>query len=74
MFANRLLHRRRLLILPPIAVGILILFWVTVGKQPPAKIENAELARMVRVVEAPVIELATMLPSGLVSLYVSAIQ
>jgi RND family efflux transporter MFP subunit len=60
MFANRFLHRRRLLIVPPIAVGILLLLWMTVGKQPPAKIENAELERMVRVVEAPVIELVPM--------------
>jgi len=60
MFANRLFHRRRLLILPPIAIGIVILLWMTVGKQPPARVENTELARMVRVVEAPVIELIPM--------------
>jgi len=60
MFANRLFHRRRLLILPPIAIGIVILLWMTVGKQPPARVDNTELARMVRVVEAPVIELIPM--------------
>jgi RND family efflux transporter MFP subunit len=60
MFANRFRHRRRLLIILPITVGILIFLWMTVGKQPPARIENTELARMVRIVEAPVIELVSM--------------
>ena len=41
-------------------VGILVFLWMTVGKQPPARIENTELARMVRIVEAPVIELVPM--------------
>jgi hypothetical protein len=38
MFSNRFLNRCRLLILPPIAVGILILLWMTVGKQPPENV------------------------------------
>src|SRR5690606_24784508 len=43
---------RRLLIVPPIAVGIAVLAWQAGNRQEPERAANAEAARQVRVVEA----------------------
>lgn len=43
---------RRLLIVPPIAVGIAVLAWQAGNRQEPERAANAEVARHVRVVEA----------------------
>ena len=48
-------YGRRLLIIPPIVVGVLILMWLVGSKQPPAKVEHAEPTRTVRIIEAPLI-------------------
>lgn len=48
---------RRLLILPPIIIGILLLMWMAKGRQPPVQNEPAEATRTVRVIEAKLLEL-----------------
>lgn len=48
---------RKLLILPPIALGVLVLLWMAEGRQPPAQAERGEPARTVRVIEVPLVEL-----------------
>ena len=48
---------RRLLVLPPIIVGILVLIWMAKGRQPPLQTEPAEPTRTVRVIEAPLLDL-----------------
>ena len=34
---SRLIHSRKLMILPPIAIGVLVLLFMVAGKQPPAQ-------------------------------------
>lgn len=46
------------LILPPIAIGIAILAWMVLSRQPPVQTDLGETARPVRVVEAQAVELA----------------
>lgn len=46
----------RLLVLPPIVVGVLILMWMASGRQPPVQAEMGEPTRTVRVVEAPLVD------------------
>ncbi|MDX2476168.1 MAG: efflux RND transporter periplasmic adaptor subunit [Gammaproteobacteria bacterium] len=57
MSISRYIKQHKLLIIPPVAIGILVFFLMTTGKQPPAKIENAERETKVRVIEAPMIKL-----------------
>lgn len=57
MSISRYIKQHKLLIIPPLAIGILVFFLMTTGKQPPAKIDNAERASKVRVIEAPLVEL-----------------
>ncbi len=48
---------RKLLILPPVVLGLLVLLFMISGKQPPVQAERAETKRSVRVIEAPLVEL-----------------
>lgn len=48
---------RRLLILPPVVVGIAVLAWMAQVREPPLQAEPVEPTRTVRVVEAPLVEL-----------------
>ena len=48
---------RKWLILPPVALGIAILMFMSAGKQPPAEAERGEPKRTVRVIEVPMVEL-----------------
>ena len=57
MSINRYINQHKLLIIPPLAIGILVFFFMTTAKQPPAKVDNAERASNVRVNQAPKIEL-----------------
>jgi len=57
---SRLIHSRKLMILPPIAIGLLVLLFMVAGKQPPAQAERGEPTRTVRVIEVPLVELAPM--------------
>jgi RND family efflux transporter MFP subunit len=54
---HRLYRSRKLLVLPPIAIGLLVLLFMVSGKQPPAQAERGEPTRSVRVIEAPLVEL-----------------
>ena len=57
MTTNHPSRWRRLLILPPIILGILVLIWMAKGRQPPLQAEPAEPTRTVRVIEAPLLDL-----------------
>lgn len=48
---------RILWIIPPIAIGVLVLMLSAGNKQPPVKVENAETARMVRTIQVPRVDL-----------------
>lgn len=52
MTAERSPLWRRLLLVPPIALGVLALLWIVAGKEPPATARRGEPTRMVRVIEA----------------------
>jgi RND family efflux transporter MFP subunit len=56
----RFTRSRKLLILPPIAVGLLVLLLMSAGKQQPVQAERGEPKRTVRVVEAPLVDLVPM--------------
>jgi len=43
---------RKLLLVPPIALGVLALLWITAGKEPAATAQRGEPTRTVRVIEA----------------------
>ncbi|WP_133513167.1 efflux RND transporter periplasmic adaptor subunit [Candidatus Thiosymbion oneisti] len=43
---------RKLLLVPPIVLGVLALLWITAGKEPPATAQRGEPTRTVRVIEA----------------------
>ena len=60
MLLDRFPHTKKLLILPPIILGILVLMFMISGKEPPAKTDIAEPTRTVRVVEVPMVSLAPM--------------
>ncbi len=51
MNSSRLI--RRLLLIPPVAAGILVLVWLAGGKEPPTVTDNREIARHVRIIEIP---------------------
>nr|MBS0019239.1 efflux RND transporter periplasmic adaptor subunit [Gammaproteobacteria bacterium] len=57
MIAQQRGRWRKLLIFPPMVVGVLVLLWMAEGRQPPATAERGELARAVRVIEAPLLAL-----------------
>ena len=48
---------RKLLILPPLALGLVVLFSAAGSKPPPSKAERGEPARAVRVIHAPQLDL-----------------
>jgi len=52
MTTERLPLWRRLLLVPPIALGVLVLLWMAAGKGPPATAQRGEPTRTVRVIEA----------------------
>ena len=54
---SRFFHSPKLLIVPPVVIGILVLMFMAAGKQPPAKAERGEPKRTVRVIEVPLVEL-----------------
>jgi len=60
MNLGRFKHSRKLLILPPIAIGVLVLLFMVAGKQPPGQAERGEPTRTVRVIEVPLVELVPM--------------
>lgn len=43
---------RKLLLVPPIVLGVLVLLWMAAGKEPPATAQRGEPTRTVRVIEA----------------------
>lgn len=53
-------HWRKLLIIPPIAIGIGVLMILVNNKQPPVTSEAGEPTRLVRVIEAPQLDLTPM--------------
>lgn len=60
MNIGRFKHSRKLLILPPLVIGILVLLFMVAGKQPPVQAERGEPTRTVRVIEVPLVELVPM--------------
>ncbi|MDJ0807259.1 MAG: efflux RND transporter periplasmic adaptor subunit [Gammaproteobacteria bacterium] len=51
-------HRFRVLwIIPPIVLGLLVLMFMAGNKQPPVKVENAEVVRAVRTISVPQVDL-----------------
>lgn len=57
MNLDRFPYSRKLLILPPIVLGMLVLIFFIAGKEPPARTELVEPTRTVRIIEAPMINL-----------------
>ena len=60
MNLGRFIRSPKLLILPPVVIGILVLLFMVAGKQPPAQAERGEPTRTVRVIEVPLVELVPM--------------
>ena len=60
MNIDRFVHSRKLLILPPIIIGILVIVLMAVSKEPPAKADRGEPKRTVRVIEVPLVDLTPM--------------
>jgi RND family efflux transporter MFP subunit len=60
MNLGRFTRSPKLLILPPVVIGILVLMFMVTGKQPPAQAERGEPTRTVRVIEVPLVELVPM--------------
>ena len=57
---GRFIHSPKLLIIPPVVVGVLVLMFMAAGKQPPVKAERGEPKRTVRVIVVPLVELVPM--------------
>jgi RND family efflux transporter MFP subunit len=57
MNLSRIVRSPKLLITPPLVVGVLVLVFMAAGKQPPAKAERGEPKRTVRAIEVPQVEL-----------------
>ena len=53
-------HWRKLLILPPLIIGALVLIFMVASKQPPAKTDRIEATRTVRVIDVPLIKLVAV--------------
>lgn len=49
--------RHRLLVIPPILIGVLLLVWLVGGRQPPEKVETTEAAYPVRVLDVAPMDL-----------------
>lgn len=60
MNLGRFIRSPKLLFLPPVVIGILVLMFMVAGKQPPAQAERGEPTRTVRVIEVPLVELVPM--------------
>ena len=60
MNLGRFIRSPKLLILPPVVIGIMVLMFMVAGKQPPAQAERGEPTRTVRVIEVPLVELVPM--------------
>ena len=60
MNLNRFTHARKLLILPPLVIGFVVLAFMIASKQPPAKTDRIEATRTVRVVDVPLIKLVAV--------------
>ncbi|MCU7806926.1 MAG: efflux RND transporter periplasmic adaptor subunit [Candidatus Thiodiazotropha sp. (ex Semelilucina semeliformis)] len=50
-------HWRKLLILPPVLLGVLLLMLMAGNKESPVKTEGSEPTKMVRIIETPQLEL-----------------
>jgi RND family efflux transporter MFP subunit len=48
---------RKLLILPPIIIGIVVVMWFAKGRQDPTEVEHSELSKAVRIIEARALDL-----------------
>lgn len=48
---------KKLLIIPPVALGMALLLWLTAGRQPPQQADRGEPMRTVRVIEAPLVDI-----------------
>ena len=57
MSIDRQSRWRTFWVLPPLAIGILVVIYMASGKQPPAKTEQGEPSQSVRVVEARKVDL-----------------
>ena len=57
MTADRSPRWRKLLILPPIVLGVGVFLWMAGGREPPTQAQRGESARSVRVIEAPLLKL-----------------
>jgi RND family efflux transporter MFP subunit len=60
MTSGRSSHARKLLILPPLLVGILVLAYMISSRQAPVKTTQIEPTRSVRVVDVPLINLVAV--------------
>jgi len=60
MTPNRFPHVRKLLILPPLFVGALVLILMVNSRQPPTRIDQVEPTRSVRVIDVPMINLVAV--------------
>ncbi len=60
MNLDRFPHSHKLLILPPVILGVLVLMFMIAAKDPPARIDIVEPTRTVRVVDVPMVNLAPM--------------
>jgi len=57
MTAERSPLWRKLLLVPPIALGVLVLLWMAAGREPPATVQRGEPTRTVRVIETLALDL-----------------
>ena len=48
---------RKLLIIPPVVLGLLVLLWLAQGREPPLPADRGEPTRTVRVIEATLVDL-----------------
>ena len=57
MGARGFVQWNRLLVIPPVVLGVLVVVWMAASRQPPVQAEKSEPFRTVRVIEAPLVEL-----------------
>ena len=53
-------RRKAIWLLPPILIGVLVLFFMVSSRQPPARIEQGERTHAVRVVQARKVDLTPL--------------